>query len=490
MSWPEYIVGIDWDNDGSFEGFTYDFPIIFGAPSGDDNITDDVMRLSWSRGRDAELERATAGTCEITLKNPDGKYSPSNSGGDLYGKLLPGRPVIIMAYFGGTLYSLWRGKTERIVPSPRWDAQTCYIYCVDGFDFLSRAEVTTELATDELTGTLVGNILDDAGWDASLRDIEAGIDTVPLGYWSQVSALYALQEIEESECGFFYIDHRGYARFEDRHYRMGLSSSETITDEMCDINYDLSSRGIYNSIRASYTEKTLGVEAEMWRLSEVPLLAAGETRTWWGDYQGLATNQIDPIATTDYTANTLANGTGTDMTASVTVTPSHFAGSTKLVVENTAGVAVYLTLLKVRGDLYSDGDKTSVKAENTTSQTAYQKRDRTLDAQFMESVDQCQQYCDYVLAKTKDAWADIDMTLKNRSDTVLTTILNRAISDRITVQNTELGLDEDFFINAMAHSVDMKTRLHTCRWSLRTATPELFWVLDLSELDSTTKLAY
>jgi hypothetical protein len=332
--------------------------------------------------------------------------------------------------------------------------------------------------------------LDEAGWDAGARDLEVGIDTVPLGYWSQVFALYALQEIEESECGFFYIDHRGYARFEDRHYRMGLSSSETITDEMCDINYDLNARGIYNSIRATYTEQVLGSESELWRLSEVPLLAAGETRTWWGDYQGLATNQLDPVATTDYTANMAANGSGTDMTASVTVTPSHFAGSTKLVVENIAGVAVYLTLLKVRGDLYTDGDTTSVRAEDATSQTAYQKRDRTLDAQFMASVDQCQSYCNFILAKTKDVWPDIDMMLKNRSDTVLTAILNRAISDRITVENTEIGLSEDFFINSMSHEVNMKTKEHVCKWNIRTATPELFWVMDTSILDSATKLAY
>jgi hypothetical protein len=477
MSWPSYSLCIDWDNDGSF------------ATAGDD-ISNDVMRLWWSRGRDAELERATAGILEITLKNPTGEYSPSNSGGTYYGKLLPGRPVRLQATFGVTTYDLWYGKIERIVPKPHWQDQTCYIYCVDGFDMLKRAEITTDLYTDELTGTLVGNILDEVGWAAGDRDIEVGIDTVPLGYWSQVSALYALQEIEESECGFFYIDHRGYARFEDRHYRMGLSSSETITDEMCDISYDLSSRGIYNSIMASYTEKTLGVEAELWRLSEVPLLAAGETRTWWGDYQGLATNQIDPAATTDYTANMLANGTGADMTASVTVTPTHFAGSTKLVVVNGAGVAVYLTLLKVRGDLYSDGDKTSVKSDDSTSQTAYQKRDRTLDAQFLASVDQCQQYCDFVLSETKDAWPDVDMTLKNRSDTVLTAMLNRKISDRITVQNTELGLDDDYFINAVQHDVDMKMKTHKCKWTLRSATPELFWVLDLSELDSTTKLAY
>jgi hypothetical protein len=108
----------------------------------------------------------------------------------------------------------------------------------------------------------------------------------------------------------------------------------------------------------------------------------------------------------------------------------------------------------------------------------------------MASVDQCQQYCDFVLSETKDAWPDIDMTLKNRSDTVLTAILNRSISDRITVQNTELGLDDDYFINAVQHDVDMKMKTHKCRWTLRSATPELFWVLDLSELDITTKLAY
>jgi hypothetical protein len=44
---------------------------------------------------------------------------------------------------------------------------------------------------------------------------------------------------------------------------------------------------------------------------------------------------VTPVATTDYTANTQADGGGADLTADIDITITKFATATKLEVENT-----------------------------------------------------------------------------------------------------------------------------------------------------------
>jgi len=522
MATAVYVVECDWDNDGDFLDTNED-------------ITEDVKEIRYSRGKDAELGKASPGTLNIRLNNANGKYSPSLSSGALYGNLLPKRAIRVRTT-SPAAYDLFYGYIETITPHPDWTSQDCYISAIDGLDFLARHELDTILRKNNYTGFLVHRILDDANWPVldggheimpsgykreiattdfissvgaqnllkginraiSLRKIDIGKDSVPYAHWHKVRAKTALEDITDSELGFIYINGAGELCYEDRHHRYTAThqtSQATFDDTMVSIAYDYSARNVYNEVRATVTPWELKALTTLWVLEEIPSLAVGETKTWWGD-ASVAGSPVfvdawtTPVATTDYTANSKADGSGDDETANISIVTTKFAKSIKLAVTNNAAHPVYITKLQARGTYYDDQTKVSRKSEDSTSQTAYQKRTLTLDGKYLTDADKAQDFCDYGIARFKDPQAEISKTIINKDSTNLTQILAREISDRITVKNTKLGLDADFFINKMEHEITKGGKRHKCVWHLGAAENEDFWCLDYSELGVGSKLCY
>ena len=403
--------------------------------------------------------------------------------------ILSGTPILITALH---LYGLFYGTITEITPHPHPSQQTCFISCVDGFDFLNRAETTTPLLINKKTGFLIETILDDVGWPTTRRKIDTGQDTVPLGYWRNIKSLGAIQELESTEMGFIYIDGDGNLVWEDRHHRLKPPHTipQVTIDTMRDISSSLNLTHVYNEVRATMVEKVLGVEVELWRLPETPFLAAGQTAIWWADFPGLATNIITPVAVTDYKANTLADGTGDDRTANISVTMEAFAETAKLTLTNTGTDLVYITLLRVRGDAYSDGSQTTRKAVDSSSQLNYNKRVKKLDGKFLNSIDQAQDYCDFVLARFKEPHGNVKVSLVNQTEALLTQILVRKLSDRVRVINTQLGLDDGYFINKQSWRITEGGKLIESVWTLRAVDAETFWCLGYSGLGTETTLAY
>jgi len=478
-----YVTEVDWDNDDDFG-------------DANEDISDDVKSISYSRGKDGELGKATPGTLSIRVNNLDGKYSPTLATG-IYTDLLPKRVIRVRTTDPGA-YNLFYGYIESITPHPDPTSRDCYISAIDGLDFLARHELDTVLYKDTLTGALVTNVLDAASWSATLRAIDAGQDTVPYAYWQKVKARFALQDIEDSELAFIYVNGAGQLVYEDRHHRYSAThqtSQATFDDTMVDIAYDYNARNVYNEVRATVTPWELKGLTTLWTLEETPALAVGETKTWWGDASVSGSPVFvnawtTPASGTDYIANSQADGGGDNETANVTVTPSKFAKSIKIAIANDATHIVYLTTLQARGTYYDDQTKVSKKSEDATSQGLYQKRTLPLDGKYLTDSDKAQDFCDYGLARFKDPQAEIAITIVNKDATNLTQILSREISDRITVKNTELGLDDDFFINKMEHEITEGGKRHRCRWYLSGAANEDFWCLDHSQLGIGTKLGY
>jgi len=480
-----YFIEADWNNDGDFVD---DY----------DNLTINTKAVHFSRGKSDELGKAEVGNCSITLNNANGLYTPSNSAGDLYLSLLPKRPIKVYYSASGTDYPLFYGFIEEIIPHPHLTEQDCIITAVDGLDFLSRHDMATALYKDALTGTIHGYILDDAGWSATMRTIDDGQDTVPYWYGADVKARFAQEEIDDSEQGFSYVDGSGYFNFEDRYHRPSAThqtSQGTFDNTMSYITYSLNPKNVYNQVTVTVTPWELQAEAELWRLEETPSIPVGETLTWWGDSQYFVDAWVTPASTTDYTANSLANGLGTDMTADIAITTTKFAKTIKLAITNNGTVPAFITLLKARGTYYDDQTKVTRKAEDTTSQTAYQKRTLTFDGKYMDDADQAQDLADYAIGKYKDPRAELSMTIQNQDASTLTQILSREISDRITVVNTKLGVSGDYFIDYMEHDISMSGLWHTATYRLADCVNEDFWTLDFSALaefstSGQTKLGY
>jgi hypothetical protein len=485
-----YYIDVDWDNDGDFL-------------DANEDITGNVKSIHFSRGKSDELGNAEVGQLSITLNNADGLYTPSNSGSALYGNLLPKRPIRITATHLAVTYNLFYGFIEEIIPHPHLTEQDCIITATDGLDFLSRHDMSTALYKDTLTGTIHGYILDDAGWSATKRTLDTGQDTVPYWYGHDVKARFAQTELDNNEQGFSYVDGSGYFNFEDRHHRSTAThqtSQATFDNTMSNIEYNLNPKNVYNQIKVTITPWELQSITTLWTLEGTPSIPAGESRTWWADASVSGQSVfVDAwttlVATTDYTANSQSDGGGADMTSDIAVALSKLAKTMKITLTNNGSIPAYITLLQARGTYYDDLTKVTLKAEDSTSQTAYQKRTYELDGKYMTDADKAQDYVTYAIGKYKDPRAELSMSAMNQDSTILAKILALEISDRITVVNTELGVNDDYFIDYMEHDISMSGKLHTVNYRLSDTINEDFWCLDYSALASSstegqTKLGY
>jgi len=452
----EIATWVSWDGTGNYDGVY-------------DEITADVLSIAIRRGRQSELNIAEIGTLELTLTDPDRKYSPENATSPLYGSLLPRLPIKVEASLGGKI-QLFHGFIDKFVCHPKLDKQTSYLYAVDGMDFLSRADVSGTLYKNQATGTLVGYILDDAGWDAAKRDLDTGDLTVPIGFWSGISALTAIRNLEKSEVGSFaYIDNEGNFVWEDANARTGAASEATFEDNYQGLKYEYGSKSIYNIVKIKMKKWELQPLAEIWRLEEEPTITAGASKTFWANFDDIADTITDPVATTDYLAYTEAGGGGSSRTTLISIVTTKFAQGAKLVVTNGAGVKIYLNLLRLRGELYDSKTTTTIKAEDATSQTAYQERTLTIETPFLTDTAKAQTYADAALADYKDPSPEVMMTIMASPTGGGDEIIHRQLSDKIRVINTRLGLDRYFFIEKIEYTFREGGQYQEAKWTLSEA---------------------
>jgi hypothetical protein len=149
---------------------------------------------------------------------------------------------------------------------------------------------------------------------------------------------------------------------------------------------------IWNYIRVTAIPRKVESSTEIYRLNDVPLIIAGATLTIWAQHQydgepTPASAVTTPAATTDYTGNTAANGSGTNKTANLTVTATSYAAETLLTIENTDTVDIYLTLMKLRGTPLTALSETLAVDSDTTSIAAYSKRGVNVGSRWIQTMD-------------------------------------------------------------------------------------------------------
>ncbi len=503
LTLAEYKVQVDWNNDGGFGGtFPYWFPFFFGAGDTIDDISADAKEMTWERGRDTELDKTETGMASIAVKDTTGKYVPQNTVSPLYPLVLPARPVRIRALHNGVVYNLYRGFLDDIFPEPHIEDQRATLPCLDGLDLLARAKISMPLQIGKLSGQLVTEALDQAAWDATMRAIDAGLDTYPLVYAERQGCRNFLDNLSLSEFGFFYVDGQGYLAWEDRSHR--LLGTHQVSQWVCSADKytniePMNSLKLVRNVIIIDAQPYLssGVTTDLWKLQEnkdnpvpdSPLLAAGEVVSYWAKFDSIAENVLTLVASTDYLGNTAVGGGGVDKTAQLNVTESIFAQSAQITVTNTDPAAVYLTLLKIRGDLFTKPERLEVVAEDATSISEYGERHLPITLPYYPGSRAMQNQADYQLGTKKDPWNSYRITLIGSTDEILEQILLRKLSDRITVQNATYNIDDDFFIDKVEHQV-MEDGIHKCRWTLSRADDMIYWIWDVSKWDVSTRWGY
>ena len=509
---------VDWNNDGDFT-------------DSDDDITGDVLSVTWKRGRDYASQlsgRSRAGKLTAVLVNTDGKYSPSNTDSDLSGNLLPGRTVKVTAGSGSFPYLFpmsfstrphFVGKLERIVPSPSSRAvKTCKLIAFGSLGYLNAFRPALATQTNRRTDQAVGDILDDVGWGAGDRDLATGQTTMARFWVDGKRTMEALRIVEETEGGFIKEKKNGDIGFESRHTRLAspYNTSQVTFSDASDATYTYESISqddplstITNHLEASARTYTTASAAALWTHPETgsdsPTLVPGEAKTVEAFYPNpsSANNALEvnawttPAATTDYLANTASDGSGTNRTSSLTVTNAKTAERMAVTLSNGhATDVVYLTKVQARGTAVTSNNPVKVRAIDSTSQSTYGERKYSAKTEFIPTSAEAQSWCDYQLSIYASPVEILTMNFSaNLSAANLSQALSREISDRITIvaaNDAKLGINADFFIESEQHTITRGGTQHIVSWQLSPATGGYtqFWVLDTGKLGASTIPAY
>lgn len=213
-----------------------DTNVLGDVPADVVDISSMVMRCSTRRGRNRILSNFESGTATVVLNDPDSDFSPFNPASPYYTKLLPLRKIRIFAtgeiasvpykvfLFSGYITSydtgFYVGTTE---------TATVTLQCVDGFRLLNNVSTGTapipNCIDNQFSGPRIEEILLFAGFPSSMQDLDQGSSTMQVDPGGQRNVLAAVQTVEQSEFGAFFMSRQGEAKFLSRNTVTELADS-------------------------------------------------------------------------------------------------------------------------------------------------------------------------------------------------------------------------------------------------------------------------
>lgn len=464
MATETFTIEVDWDGDGTFGNANAD-------------ISSDMLEIvGYNRGRDYASQlygRSVAGVCTLIIRNDDAKYSRFNTSSPIFGKILPNRRVRIKsATNGGGATVQWHGYlddiTAEVGPGGANEAR------LTAFGILAKIQARKAYvppAGTILTGAAYTQVLDAVGFPAADRILDTGLTTMERWLSPGLFGADALQRIEETEFGFTREGKDAKLIFEDRHHRLAgphLVSQVTYSDAAGatifyqQVPLEDSLQLIVNVIRAKVRRQTVAAIATLWTLPEVgansPAIGVGASLTFIAQYPTpIAPNGdvgvdvwTDPAPTTDYTANSVALGGGSDLTAQISIATVKGTETMEIQVTNNGPTPLFLTKLDARGTALQEADEVWVQFKDTASIADFDEREYVIPAEFLPDTNRADDYCRYVAALNSSPVALVAVEyVANATQAAMDDAHTRDVSDRVTLvadNLTGLGIDGDFFV--------------------------------------------
>lgn len=352
-----------------------------------------VMSLGWERGLNLPTGGISKALAEAVLDNTSRRFTPRYMGGssEIATAIQPRKPAIINAGFtvNGAPYMLpqFAGVlTEQ--PAVDLRQRTVSLKMADYIDyfqnkFLDNAVMFSSQRTDQVMSTLLSQL----GMNTAQYDLDYGINIIPFGMFdvgTRVSDIF--QQLTEAEMGHFYQDESGIFKFENRQHWQNspytqvqkvISTGQVYNAEAPNEDHLINVVEVKSSVRNKQPRQIV------FQLSS-PLALPNKSDTT------LFISFNDPVLALEnpgfYFANTLSDGTGTDITSNISVkSVDKFAQAAKVVFTNNSVSDGFLTDLTLYGRPAKVSVELYYRAKDGSSVTAYEERTLTIENDFIQS---------------------------------------------------------------------------------------------------------
>lgn len=208
------------------------------------DISSQVFQISTRHGRDRVFNQYLPGEATIQFYDFTGDWNPVNESSPYYPNILPMRQIQASTTYNGTNYALFSGyitSWDYTWADPSVDYAIVTVVAIDAFRLLQLANITTVTgaANKDLPGTRIGLILDEIGWPSTQRNLDLGDTELTNDPGTSRTALEAIQLIQDSDLGAFYIAHDGTATYLSRQTLSQLAAGTPwyFDDEGTNIQY-------------------------------------------------------------------------------------------------------------------------------------------------------------------------------------------------------------------------------------------------------------
>lgn len=345
------------------------------------------------------------GTLNIILNNKSKIFSPM--GGDAVRGLSTltgfnkGSKIRVRGVFDGLSYVIWTGRIASIDSDDlNWGNEQVRLMAVDWMQVpvnypMQGATIALSKTIDEAMTLLLARL----SLQPEATDFDEGIFTFPAVFDNVKRKTMALSEftkLANSELSYIYVKHDGALRVENFTARQGWRPLDQVWVQPDENAFLLLEDGIGFLLletggkiildEGTLQDAALSTDAEsytilipddsvlnasiirahpvitdtslkvLYSLGTPIFIPSGKTFEFSAHYtdpSGLAqvsgTNMQTPVATTDYLANTLADGSGTNKTSDQVVTATYYGDIVYYSIANNATAGVYITFLQARG---------------------------------------------------------------------------------------------------------------------------------------------
>lgn len=487
-----FHVYVDWDKNGNYTG-TWDDVTAYVRGS---------VSVSFGRESITSLSPVIGGRGSFSLDNATRRYSPRNSASPLFGKLKPARPVKITrdVTIGAvtTTYVVFIGHTDDSPISPDPNSKLAQFNLVDSLQDFQQNTISTDLWQGLRTGDAIGKILDAAGWTGT-RDIDSGASILPWWWSDGESASEALQKVMQAEGypSLLSIGTAGEVVFRDRLHRKirtaSLTSQATLTGTGKvepvmgrDFQYSDAWQNVVNDVSLQVDERSATVVGQIWSTDETITIPASSSTTVLVKTTEPFFGAVTPVSGTDYTT----------ITGAVTsVTLSRTSGASTSITYTSAGLAVSLINVQLRGVTVPVARAWEVTNTSSTSITDYGQRGipSNSNPEWVSRWD-AQGIADMFIAQRAQPLPTLQVSFPchHTQSARLSKLLSLDLSDRVTVIEPETALSASFYIETISHEISDITS-HVITLGLEMV-PTLgsgpVFILNTSTLNGTDPLAY
>lgn len=428
-----------------------------------DKIISDVS-ITYGRDQDRQLSLASVGSAAFKLINVDRYLSPDFASSPLFGDTEPARRVRGEVSYGSTDYALFSGRIDDYDIKADFTDRSASFTLLDGLSILQGQTLSTGVYKSMRTGELIGVILDLVGWTGG-RDLDLGATIVPYWWVEDVDAFQAINDLVRSEGppALAYQAPDGTFVFRDRHHRLLRQESAFVQATFagpllgeCDapaveglkftppFTYAHGWRDIVNSVTFEVAERGQSASLEpVWTSDDQLPIAIGQSVVLEVSTSEPFTDAVAPVQGTDY-----------DLTGSgvLNVSLSRTSGQSVVLTLLAVGGSVSVSNLQLRAKPIFTRRNIKVSREDADSITRHGKKSYPESAPWANAND-ADAIAGMILLHYAQRRPTVQLRISSADPQHFIQVVRRAVSDRIHIRYDEMGLDDDFFVEHVTHSI-------------------------------------